>query len=246
MTTVNTLPTTCPKCNKRFKATIVFSCGYKRITTDLRPLYWGMNPMPNSVIRCPFCSFADYINGFIYDPPPETLEDYQELYKRRREELKVLKKSTVTNGASERFDIAARYEKDGQPPEIIAKIFKEGVDAIRMGVGYPYVSTLPPNLKAPNPEMDIQCAQKCAHAFESSPNNIPFAYIAAEHYRLAGEFDLAKKWYQIYKDAIKNTEEPPVALKLVKRVENEALKGNSKELLIEEELASIFIRGLNF
>ncbi|NVM03152.1 MAG: DUF2225 domain-containing protein [Candidatus Helarchaeota archaeon] len=243
MTTVNTLPTTCPKCNKRFKATITFSCGYKRITTDLRPLYWGMNPMPNRVIRCPFCSFADFVNGFIYDPPPETVEDYQEYYKRFREELKDLKRSTVTNGASERFDIAARYEKEGQPPEIIAKIFKEGVDAIRMSG---QKSTLTPTLKVPTSEIDIKCARKCAHAFESSPKNLAFAYIAAEHYRLAGEFDLAKKWYQIYKDAIKNREDPPVALKLVNRVENEALKGNSKELLIEEEMASIFVRGLNF
>ncbi|NVM54819.1 MAG: DUF2225 domain-containing protein [Candidatus Helarchaeota archaeon] len=249
MTTVSTIPIICPKCKEKFKSTVVFSFGCARRTTDLRPIYWGFNPMPLWVARCPFCSFADFVNGFenVPYPDPESLEDYRELPEQRKKELKDLKKSTVTNGASELFEIAERYEKEGQPPEKIVTIFKEAIDAIRMSGVSPSPFTFPPTIKTPTNEMDAECARKHAHAFESSsdPDHIVFAYIAAEHYRLAAKFDLAKKWYQIYKDAIKHMEKPPVPLELVNLVENEVIKGNSDELLIEENEARIFVKGFN-
>ena len=149
MTTVSTIPIICPKCKEKFKSTVVFSFGCARRTTDLRPIYWGFNPMPLWVARCPFCSFADFVNGFenVPYPDPESLEDYRELPEQRKKELKDLKKSTVTNGASELFEIAERYEKEGQPPEKIVTIFKEAIDAIRMSGVSPSPFTFPPTIK---------------------------------------------------------------------------------------------------
>lgn len=247
MTTVNTIPVDCPECKKRFKTTVVFSYGYANQTTDLRPIYWGFNPVPLWVARCPFCSFADHVQEFkqVAFPEGEKLEDYWDAYEKRKEELKGLEKSKVTNGASERFEIVKRYEKQGEDPVKIARVFKDAVDAIRMNATSPSPFTSPPDMNNPTKEMDAECARRCARAFETSsdPDNIVYAYMAAEHYRLAAQFDLAKKWYEEYREAVKHMDDPPVSLEVVKRVENEALKGNSAEMYIENTKPGIFVRG---
>ena len=59
MTTVNTIIKRCPKCHEKFKTVIVMSYGFKVKTTDLRPIFWGFNPIPLVVARCPFCLYGD-------------------------------------------------------------------------------------------------------------------------------------------------------------------------------------------
>lgn len=254
MTTVNTIIVLCPKCKEKFKTTIVMSCGYKVKTTDLRPIYWGFNPVPLFVSRCPHCAYGDYIDKFETVPftycaeMMGSLDDYKIFQKRRREELDILRKSAVTNGASERFEVASRLEKEGESLEEIAYEYKEAINAIRMNAispspfTYPSINTIPL-------EIDAECAQKYIRAFRSSanPENVKYAYIAAEHFRLAHEFDEALKWYGIYREAIEDVVDPPVSLDVVRMVEKEAKNHNFEQLYIQEdeEGGNIYIKGLN-
>ena len=254
MTTANSIAIFCPKCKEKFKTIIIMSYGYKVRTTDLRPVYWGHNPMPSFVARCPYCFFADHIHKFENAPYPggdEMLDTYEAMLsfmKSRREELKNLRKGAVTNGASERFEIARRLEREGGSLEEIANTYKDAINAIRMNFISPSPFTYPSIFAIP-PEIDAECAQKHVKAFESSsnPENVKFAYIAAEHFRLAQKFELALKWYEIYCEAIEDIGDPPASIDLVRMVEKEAKKHNSEELYIveEEEGGNFFIKGLN-
>ncbi len=256
MTTVNTIIKICPQCNEKFKTVIVMSYGFKVKTTDLRPIYWGFNPIPLFVSRCPHCYYGDYIDkfkigDFSYSAEMMTsLEDYEVFRKRRKEELETLKQSAVTNGASERFEVASRLEKEGESPEKIANQYKDAINAIRMNAispspfTYPSINTIPI-------EIDAECAQKYVKVFESStnPENIIYAYVAAEHFRLAHEFDLALEWYDVYSEAIEDVKDPPVSMDLLQIMIEKAKEGKYEEFYFdkeeEEEGGNLFVKSMH-
>ncbi|MBU1879491.1 MAG: DUF2225 domain-containing protein, partial [Chloroflexi bacterium] len=60
MTTIREQTITCPACATSFKVHVVGSCGYAGKDTDLRPQYWGLDPLPLFVHTCPRCLFSGY------------------------------------------------------------------------------------------------------------------------------------------------------------------------------------------
>ena len=249
MTKVNIIPIICPKCQEKFKTTVARSFTYRIITTDLRPKFGRPNPMPLFVSRCPYCFFAGYVKEFqkIHRQLSHYEKDQNAFWKRIKE-LNPLKQSAVTNGASERFEITERIKKASGSTIKIAKIYKEAVNAIRINANsrcfhtYPSVDIIPV-------EIDLECAQKQVKAFQSLSKSeyILSAYIAAEHFRLAHEFDKALEWYEIYRKTVESVKDPPVSLDLVKIVEKEAKNHNFEVLYYwkDEKDNKISIKGLN-
>ncbi len=75
------------------------SCGYHGQDTDFRPRYWGADPLPNFVHRCPGCDFCSYTALFRkLKHPPEDLEYDPGGYPIKRYELAARK--AVEHGAS--------------------------------------------------------------------------------------------------------------------------------------------------
>lgn len=65
----------CPKCKTVFNGNIVASCGQYGVKwSDLCPCYWGYNPRPYFLARCPECDFCDYTDKFSSGQPTQKLE----------------------------------------------------------------------------------------------------------------------------------------------------------------------------
>ena len=72
MTTLRTIFVRCPKCETTFAGKVAASYGYGGIDEFLCKEFWGYNPMPTFLKRCPKCEFVDFTSEF---GPPGVQED---------------------------------------------------------------------------------------------------------------------------------------------------------------------------
>jgi len=64
MTTFQQEDIRCPVCDEEFKAVRITSCGGRGQDTDLRPHFWGFDPLPHFVWTCPTCGVSAYSDEF--------------------------------------------------------------------------------------------------------------------------------------------------------------------------------------
>ncbi len=71
MTTLRTIFVKCPECETTFSGKVAASYGYGGVDEFFCKQFWGYNPMPTFIKRCPKCDFVDFTDGFETPGVPE-------------------------------------------------------------------------------------------------------------------------------------------------------------------------------
>ncbi|MCS7187655.1 MAG: DUF2225 domain-containing protein [Armatimonadota bacterium] len=109
MTTFASSAMICPKCRLLFKSIVIASYGYLEKDTDFYPNYWGFNPLPHFVHRCPGCGFVAYEDEF-EEPTQQVL-------------LEELPEDPNDSGVTRYSDAAAYYAEKGEDKLVIATCY---------------------------------------------------------------------------------------------------------------------------
>lgn len=111
MTTFAYSAMVCPKCRLLFRSIVIASYGYIKTDTDFYPNYWGFNPLPHFVHRCPGCGFVAYEDEF-EKPTQQVLEG-----------LEKLPKDPNDSGVTRYSDAAAYYAEKGKDKLVVADCY---------------------------------------------------------------------------------------------------------------------------
>lgn len=103
----------CPKCRLLFKSIVITSFGYSGKDTDFCPHYWGFNPLPHFVHRCPSCGFVAY--GGEFEEPLQRVSKLQDFNK--------LPEDPNDSGINRYSDAATYYAEKGADKLLVADCY---------------------------------------------------------------------------------------------------------------------------
>lgn len=119
----------CPKCRTEFLTDSIASCGHAGMDTDFRPQYWGMDPLPLFIHRCPRCRFIGESDEFQEQTAlfPSQIEFAPRRYLRDPDDA----------GWDRYVDLARRKQSEGAPKREVGEALlraawcARGVDEMR-------------------------------------------------------------------------------------------------------------------
>lgn len=174
MTTLFAVALICPRCGEPFLSTALGSYGSSGQDTDFRPHFWGFDPLPLMLHRCPRCRYVAEDDAFAradlpYDActPPRDAED----------------------DPVRRYTDAARCAReDGRPPLHIASLLHRGAWCAR-NAGRRDVER----------ELMAEAAREYGRALDAGgvdAEEAPaLAYVIGELLRRCGRFEEALAWF---------------------------------------------------
>ncbi len=170
MTTMGEVGLVCPECGTAFRSRMIMSCGHGGQDTDFRPQYWGANPLPVFVHRCPDCDFVADAGEFEeYDGPDMDLPE------------------DPGGSGAERYALAARHaEARGASREELGWLHMRAAWCARMA-GDTAIECL--NME--------RAAALLAEAVESDEvgDLAAATYLVGELKRRCGDFEEAGRWF---------------------------------------------------
>ncbi len=173
MTTVMELALECPRCGGAFVTNAVMSCGNAGQDTDFRPHYWGTNPLPHFLHRCPLCRFVG------------SQEDF-ELHEGSTEGLPV---DEAGPGAGRYADAAGLAEREGESLKTVADLY------LRAG----WCARVAGDEEAEQRNMG-RAAAAFSRALEigevRQSDAAVITYLVAELHRRCGRFGDATAWFE--------------------------------------------------
>lgn len=172
MTTFNEMAVACPMCDTVFRTAAIMSCGSGGQDSDFRPQYWGLNPLPLFVHRCPECDFVAYDDEFEH----------------RGREVEGLPEDPGGTGV-ERYVLAARKAED-------ANASREEIGHLYLRAAW--CARVEQDEDAEQRNMEL-AGRKIANAVQASEVNdsetATASYLVGELKRRCGDFEEAVNWF---------------------------------------------------
>jgi len=179
MTTFVRLAMICPKCRLLFKSIHIASCGYISQDTDFYPHYWGFNPLPHFVHRCPGCGFVAHENEF--EKPGQKISGLQT--------LENLPEDPNDSGVNRYSDAAAYYAEKGADKLLVADCYLRAGWCARIE-----------GKREEEQIMLMKAAQWFTEALEEGSVDVSqravIAYLIGELHRRCGRFDEALEFFE--------------------------------------------------
>jgi len=168
----------CPKCRLLFGSICIISCGHSGQDTDFYPHYWGFNPLPHFVHRCPGCGFVAYKDEF--EEPVQKISGLQTLG---------LPKDPNDSGINRYSDAAAYYAEKGADKLLVANCYLRAGWCARIE-----------GRKEEEQVMLTKAAQWFTEALEEGSVDVRqravIAYLIGELHRRCGRFDEALEFFE--------------------------------------------------
>lgn len=173
MTTLLEVALICPRCVEPFASTALGSYGSSGQDTDFRPHFWGFDPLPLMLHRCPRCRYVAEDDAFAgahlpdgaRTPPRDPEEDPMRRY----------------------ADAAQFAREDGRPPEHIASLLHRGAWCARTS-----------GRRDAERALMTEAAQEYGRALDAGGVDAQVAavtaYLVGELLRRCGRFDEALRW----------------------------------------------------
>lgn len=177
MTTVMPVKVKCPNCKAKFEVNVLMSIGVHGVTTELREMTRGFNPLPLMVHSCRTCGFSA--------PREEFKGKVDEAVS---EKIRLHIKPRLGNGdlsADTSWEFAALIAEWGnQDPLEVAEMYRNAAWCAKSG------------------KRERRFRRSAAHWLERAleagvPNRPVVLYLIGELYRRCGETGLANTWFDL-------------------------------------------------
>ncbi|HID05873.1 MAG TPA: DUF2225 domain-containing protein, partial [Armatimonadetes bacterium] len=177
MTTLIHRALICPQCRRPFWTPEISSCSYGGKDTDFRPQFWGMNPLPFFVHRCPRCSFIGHATRF------ESCEEMPD------EDMDALPFDPLDSGIQRYNDVALQMIKEGANKQEIGDAFLKAAWCARIDEDNDAEREALRNAAT-------WFAQALDEGLVEKGMEAVIAYLVGELNRRIGEFDLAIEFFE--------------------------------------------------
>jgi uncharacterized protein (DUF2225 family) len=178
MTTLEPLVLICPKCRLLFVSTKVTSCGHANKDTDFHPDYWGVNPLPYFINRCPKCKFVAFKNDF--EIPDQRLLE---------KEKKNLPSDPDDSGIKRYAEAASYYISKEENKLFIADLYLRAGWCAR-------VEEKAADEKAMLTEATLWFTKALDEKVVISDQRAIITYLVGELYRRCGRLDTSKEFFE--------------------------------------------------